>query len=111
MSYRTKVGNDVAGEDFGYKINLVYGATASPSQRSYKTINDSPEPIELSWELATTPVPVEIDNLKPSAHLTIDSRTTPADKLKAIEDILYGSDETEPRLPLPKEVYELLKSA
>jgi hypothetical protein len=101
----------VAGDDLGYKINLIYGATASPSKRSYKTINDSPEPIEFSWELATTPVPVEIDNLKPAAHLTIDSRTTPKEKLKALEDILYGTDEEEPRLPLPKEVYELLKSA
>lgn len=110
MSYRTKVGNDVAGDDLGYKINLIYGATASPSQRSYKTINDSPEPIEFSWELATTPVPVEIENLKPAAHLTIDSRTTPAEKLKALENILYGTEEDEPRLPLPKEVYGLLKA-
>lgn len=111
MSYRTKVGNDVAGDDLGYKINLVYGATASPSQRSYKTINDSPEPIEFSWELATTPVAVEIENLKPAAHLTIDSRTTPAEKLKALEDILYGTESEDPRLPLPKEVYELLSAA
>lgn len=111
MSYRTKVGNDVAGDDLGYKINLVYGATASPSQRSYKTINDSPEPIEFSWELATTPVAVEIENLKPAAHLTIDSRTTPAEKLKALEDILYGTENKDARLPLPKEVYELLSAA
>lgn len=111
MSYRTKVGNDVAGDDLGYKINLVYGATASPSQRSYKTVNDSPEPIEFSWELATTPVAVEIENLKPAAHLTIDSRTTPAEKLKALEDILYGTENEDARLPLPKEVYELLSAA
>jgi len=111
MSYRTKVGNDVAGDDLGYKINLVYGATASPSQRSYKTINDSPEPIEFSWELATTPVAVEIEGLKPAAHLTIDSRTTPAEKLKALENILYGTESEDARLPLPKEVYELLSAA
>lgn len=111
MSYRTKVGNDVAGDDLGYKINLVYGATASPSQRSYKTVNESPEPIEFSWELATTPVAVEIANLKPAAHLTIDSRTTPAEKLKALENILYGTETEDPRLPLPKEVYELLSAA
>ena len=110
MSYRTKVGNDVAGDDLGYKINLVYGATASPSQRSYKTVNESPEPIEFSWELATTPVAVEIENLKPAAHLTIDSRTTPAEKLKALEDILYGTENKDARLPLPKEVYELLSA-
>lgn len=111
MSYRTKVGNDVAGDDLGYKINLVYGATASPSQRSYKTVNDSPEPIEFSWELATTPVAVEIEGLKPAAHLTIDSRTTPAEKLKALENILYGTESEDARLPLPKEVYELLSAA
>lgn len=111
MSYRTKVGNDVAGDDLGYKINLVYGATASPSQRSYKTVNDSPEPIEFSWELATTPVAVEIEGLKPAAHLTIDSRTTPAEKLKALEAILYGTESEDARLPLPKEVYELLSKA
>lgn len=110
LAYRTKVGNDVDGDDHGYKINIVYGATASPSQRSYKTINDSPEAIEFSWELSTTPVPVGIGQLKPSAHISIDTRTAPAEKVTALEAILYGTESEDPRLPLPQEVYTLLSS-
>ena len=88
----------------------VYGATAQPSEKGYETINDSPDAITFSWEFTTTPVEVG-DNFKPSATLVIDSTKVPAEKLKALEDILYGTEEEEPRLPLPSEVIELLKAA
>lgn len=91
FSYSTKVGNDIEGDKLGHKIKLIYGCKASPSSKSYQTINDSPEAIEFSWEITTTPVPVG-DGFKPSATLTIDSRKTTSEKLKAIEDILYGVD-------------------
>lgn len=106
MSYRTLIGNDTEGTEYGYKIHLVYGATASPSERSHSTVNDSPEAEELSWECGTVPVPVP--GGKPSAHLTVDSTRVDADKLKAIEDILYGTDNVEPRLPLPSEVASIV---
>lgn len=106
MTYRTKLGNDTEGDEHGYILHLVYGGTASPSQRSYRTINDSPEPIEFSWEVSTTPV--QIKDYKPVAHIRINSTKADATKLKALEGILYGSDETEARLPLPDEVKTLL---
>lgn len=106
LSYQTVVGNDTVGEAFGYKIHLVYGCLASPSDRSYSTINDSPEAITFSWEFSTTPVNVE--GAKATSLVTIDSTkfTTEADKakLKALEDILYGTETEEPRLPLPDEI-------
>jgi hypothetical protein len=105
FSYRTKLGNDVDGDSAGYILHLVYGASAAPSQRSYKTINESPEPIELSWEVETTPVAVA--GHKPTAHLRINSLKADATKLAALEAILYGG-ESEPRLPLPDEVHTLL---
>ena len=88
MSYVTKVGNDTDGQDYGYKIHLIYGALAKPSQKNYATINDNPEAITFSWELSTTPVAVP--NLKPTACITIDSKKVGSDKLKKIEDKLYG---------------------
>lgn len=106
FSYTTTLGNDTEGDDHGYKIHLVYGATASPSEKSYQTINDSPEAITFSWEVATTPV--EVKGFKPTATLEIDSTKVDADKLKALEDILYGSENAEPRLPLPDEVVTLV---
>lgn len=106
FSYTTTVGNDTEGDDHGYKIHLVYGATASPSEKSYQTINDSPEAITFSWEVATTPV--EVKGFKPTATLEIDSTKVDADKLKALEDILYGTENAEPRLPLPDEVVTLV---
>lgn len=110
FSYVTTIGNDVNGTDYGYKIHLVYGCTASPSERAYQTINDSPDAITLSWEVTTTPVPVT--GYKPTSHLSIDSTmfTTEAAKakLKAFEDILWGSTEANSRLPLPDEVKTLL---
>ena len=106
FSYVTTIGNDVAGTNYGYKIHLIYGATASPSERSYQTINDSPDAITLSWELTTTPV--NVANHKPTAHLIIDSTmfTTPEQKTKLteFEEILYGSTAAASRLPLPDEV-------
>ena len=88
LSYRTKVGNDTTGNDYGYKIHLVYGATASPSEKGYSTVNDSPDAITFSWEFTTTPVQVE--GFKPTALLTIDSTKVDATKLAALEEILYG---------------------
>lgn len=108
LAYRTKVGND-QNDNLGYKIHLIYGAKASPSERSYSTVNDSPEAITFSWELTTTPI--NVNGHKPTALLTIDSTKVDKDKLKKFEDILYGTDAstaggeaTEPRLPLPDEI-------
>lgn len=109
MCYNTVLGNDTDGNDYGYKLHLIYGAVAAPSEKAYATINDSPEAITFSWELSTTPV--EVTGFKPTASLTIDSTKTTPEKMKAIEDILYGSTEVEPRLPLPDEIMELMKSA
>lgn len=109
LSYRTKLGNDVDGQDHGYKLHLVYGGLASPSERGYQTVNDSPEPINPSWEVTTTPV--DVPGFKPTARLIITSTKADPAKLAALEEILYGSDTAEPRLPLPEEVIELLKSA
>lgn len=108
LSYRTLIGNDVDGQDHGYKIHLVYGAQASPSGRDHGTVNESPEPTTMSWEATTTPV--EVPGGKNSAHLTIDSTKTSAEKLAALEAILYGTDEAEPQLPMPAEIIELMKA-
>lgn len=109
MTYRTLIGNDVKNEDYGYKIHLIYGATASPSERAYKTTNEDQEAIEFSHEISTTPVAVE--GYKPASHMEIDSTKTTAEKLKALEDILYGTEEGTARLPLPNEVIELMTNA
>lgn len=108
MCYTTVLGNDTDGNDYGYKIHIIYGANAAPSEKAYATINDSPEAITFSWELSTTPV--EVAGRKPTASLTIDSTKTTPEKMKAIEDILYGTESQEPRLPLPSEIAEVLKS-
>lgn len=109
MVYRTKVGNDIAGDDYGYKLHLLYGCRASPSERGYATINDSPEAITFSWELTTTPV--QITGFEPSAQLVIDSTkftTETKARLTALEDVLFGTENVEPRLPLPNEVITML---
>jgi len=106
LSYKTILGNDTDGNDYGYKLHLIYGALAAPSERGYSTINDSPEAITFSWEVTTTPVPVT--GFKPTASITIDSTKVNAAKLAALEEILYGSEVTEARLPLPDEVAALL---
>ena len=102
LAYKTTLGNDTDGNDHGYKIHLIYGATASPSEKAYATINDSPEAITFSWELTTTPVAVAGN--KPTACLTIDSTKVEAEKLKTLEATIYGTEEKEPSLPLPDEV-------
>lgn len=106
LSYRTKIGNDVEGDNLGYKLHLVYGALASPSDRTYQTINDTPDAITFSWEVTTTPVQVE--GYRPTASLEIDSTKVDAAKMKEIEDILYGTEEEEARLPLPDEILTIL---
>lgn len=106
MSYVTKIGNDTDGQDHGYKIHLIYGALAAPTQKSYATVNDNPEAITFSWELSTTPV--EVPNLKPTACITIDSTKVEAGKLKKIEDKLYGTETEEATLPTPTELAALI---
>ena len=106
LSYVTKLGNDTDGQDHGYKIHLIYGALAKPTQKNYATINDNPEAITFSWELSTTPVAVP--NLKPTACITIDSTKVGSDKLKKIEDKLYGTESEEATLPTPAELAALI---
>ena len=106
LCYRTTVGNDVVNNDYGYKLHLIYGALASPSERAYSTINDSPEAITFSWEVKTTPV--NVTGHKPTACLTIDSTKVAPEKLTALEEILYGKEQAEPRLPLPDEVVQII---
>lgn len=111
----TTLGNDTDLDNHGHKIHLCYGCSASPSERSYQTINDSPEPIEFSWEISTVPVPMT--GFKPTAHLEIDSTKLTEGKLKAIEDVLFGTDGTGgsegtvARLPLPNEVLSIINNA
>ncbi|MCC8085621.1 MAG: hypothetical protein LIP15_15520 [Clostridium sp.] len=108
LCYRTVLGNDVSNEDYGYKLHLIYGAKASPSEKGYSTINDSPEAITFSWELNTTPV--EVTGYKPTACLTINSTECDADALATLEEILYGTDDVDPRLPLPDEIMTIMGS-
>ena len=106
LCYRTAIGNDTDGNEHGYKLHIVYGCQASPSEKQYSTINDSPEAITFSWEVSTTPV--NVTGKKPTATLIIDSTKTDKAKLTALEAILYGSEQTEPRLPLPDEIATLM---
>ena len=108
FSYTTAIGNDVDGSDHGYKLHLIYGCKAAPSERAYATINDSPEAITFSWEVTSTPV--NVTGFKPTSCITIDSTKADAEKLAALEKILYGDAETEARLPLPDEVATLMKT-
>ena len=108
MCYRTTLGNDVENNAYGYKLHLIYGALASPSEKAYATINDSPEAITFSWEFSTTPVNVE--GFKPTANIVIDSTKVEPDKLAALEAVLYGDVEGEARLPLPNEVVQILSA-
>lgn len=105
LAYRTKVGNDVQGDAHGYKLHIIYGGMASPSEKAYQTINDDPEAIAFSWEITTTPV--NVTGHKPTATLVVDSIKVEPTKLSALEEILYGSEEAEPRLPLPDEIATL----
>lgn len=108
LCYRTVLGNDIAGNDFGYKLHIIYGATAAPSEKAYATINDSPEAITFSWEVNCTPV--EVEGFKPTASLVIDSTKVDAEKLAALEAKLYGGESSEPMLPLPAEIAEMFKA-
>lgn len=118
LCYRTTLGNDSKGNDYGYKLHIIYGAMASPSEKAYSTINDSPDAITFSWELSTTPVAVA--NFKPTASLTIDSTKVDPEKLATLEEILYGKDGSgedhstgavDPRLPLPDEIANIMKGS
>lgn len=106
LSYRTAIGNDVDGVDHGYKLHLIYGATASPSSKNYQTINDNPEAMTLSWEIKTTPI--KVTGHKPTACLTIDSTKVAQGVMKKIEDKLYGTESGEPTLPTPDEILALV---
>ena len=109
LCYRTAIGNDTDGNEHGYKLHIVYGCQASPSEKQYSTINDSPEAITFSWEVNTTPV--NVNGKKPTATLIIDSTKADKAKLTALEAILYGAESTEPRLPLPDEIATLMTTA
>ena len=106
LAYQTILGNDTENNKHGYKIHLIYGALASPTERSYATVNDSPEAMTMSWEFSTTPVSVK--GFEPTSLVVIDSTKVDAEKLAAFEAIIYGSDDVEARLPLPDEVATLL---
>ena len=107
LDYQTKLGNDTKGNDHGYKLHIVYGAKAKPSSKDYKTINDSPEAIEMSWEITTTPI--KVPGFKATATVTINSTKANPAKLAKLEDILFGSETSDARLPLPAEIIEIMK--
>lgn len=106
LAYKTTLGNDIVGNEYGYKLHLLYGCKAAPSEKAYSTINDSPEAITFSWEISTTPVNVK--GFKPTSNLTIDSSKVAPEKLAALEAILFGSESAEARLPLPDEIITLV---
>lgn len=106
LCYKTTLGNDVDGNEYGYKLHLIYGCKASPSEKAYATINDSPEAITFSWEITTTPV--NVSGFKPTASIVIDSTKVDDTKLKKLEAKLYGDDSTEAELPLPDEIKTIL---
>ena len=107
LVYKTVIGNDVQGQELGYKIHIIYGAKAAPSEKAFATINDSPEAVTFSWEVSTVPVPVE--GHRPTSTLVIDSTKVDAEKLAAIEAKLFGSESEESTLPLPNEIANMLK--
>jgi hypothetical protein len=109
LSYRTRLGNDLLGPDLGYKIHVIYGAQAAPSERAYATINDSPEAITFSWTISTTPAPAT--GYKPTASMTIDSTKVGSTGLLALEQALYGTVGTDPRLPTPDEIIAMFAGA
>lgn len=110
LCYQTKLGNDTDGDKHGYKIHIIYGCLAAPSEKAYATVNDSPEAITFSWEVSTTPV--SVDGMEPTATVVIDSTKADPEKLKALEEILYGGETGDgPRLPLPSEIITTLGAA
>lgn len=106
LAYKTTLGNDVDNNDYGYKLHLIYGCLAAPSEKAYATINDSPEAITFSWEITTTPV--EVKGFKPTSHIEINSKEVDASKLATLEAKLFGATETEAMLPLPDEIVTIL---
>ena len=108
LCYRTAVGNDIQGQEFSYKLHIIYGCTVAPSEKSYSTINDNPEAITFSWELSTVPVPV--DGFKPTASLVIDANKVEPGKLQLIENALFGDSENDAKLLLPNQIMELMKT-
>jgi len=118
LCYRTKVGNDIAGIEYGYKLNFVYGCLAAPSERNHQTVNDTPETMTLSWTVTTTPI--DVPGLKPTAHLVVDSRKTSSEVMSLLEDLIYGTefipgtsevdpvDAIDPHLPSPAAVLHLI---
>ena len=108
LCYRTSVGNDIQGQNFSYKLHLIYGCTVAPSEKSYSTINDNPEAITFSWELSTVPVPV--DGFSPTASLVIDASKVDEGKMQQLEDALFGDESNEAKLLLPNEIMEMLKA-
>ena len=109
LCYRTRVGNDIEFENYGYKLHLIYGCSVSPSEKSYQTINDSPEAITFSWEMTT--IPVNVTGFKPTATVILDAKTLGKAKMTAIEDVLYGTADEDPRLPLPDEVLSIINGS
>ena len=107
LCYRTSVGNDIQGQNFSYKLHLIYGCTVAPSEKSYSTINDNPEAITFSWELSTVPVPV--DGFSPTASLVIDASKVDEGKMELLENALFGDESNEAKLLLPNEIMEMLK--
>lgn len=107
MAYKTTLGNDIDANDYGYKLHIIYGALAAPTERGYATINDSPEAITFSWEISTTPV--NVTGFKPTSYIEINSKTADPTKLAALEAKLFGSENEEATLPLPDEIAELMK--
>lgn len=108
LAYKTTLGNDTEGNEYGYKLHIIYNALAAPSEKSYATINDSPEAITFSWEVNTTPV--NVTGMKPTASVTIDSTKADPTKLAALETKLFGSENSEASLPLPDEIATLMKT-
>lgn len=109
LAYRTRVESDTSKGGKDYKLNIIYNATAAPSERSHETVNDSPSAMELSWDVETTPI--EVEGFDPTAHITIDSRKVSAAAMKKIEEALYGTDSEESKLLLPNEIVEMIKQA
>lgn len=109
LCYRTVLGNDTENDNHGYKLHIIYGAMAAPSEKAYESINDSPEAITFSWELSTTPV--NVTGFKPTASITIDSTKVVEGKMAALEKVLYGDGDTEARLPLPDEIKTIMDAA
>lgn len=110
LCYRTEQGNDTEGADYGYKLHLVYNCTCSPSEKSYETINDSPDAMTLSWEFDTTPADTGNSALKQTSCITVDSTKIPSEKLTKLEEILYGKGSTAPKIPFPSELIPMLST-